>query len=72
MSFEVEAESASDKWQAEMEKERQREEQASIDYISNLYDEVQARMDADHELAVRLTHEEQEKYIVEERANGFW
>ncbi|GJU26230.1 hypothetical protein Tco_1164851 [Tanacetum coccineum] len=58
-------------WQAEMEKERQREEQASIDYISNLYDEVQARMDVDHELAVRLTHEEQEKYIVEERANGF-
>ncbi|GJR46674.1 uncharacterized mitochondrial protein-like protein [Tanacetum coccineum] len=27
-----------------------------------------AEMDADHELAVRLTHEEQEKYTIEERA----
>ncbi|GJV35658.1 ribonuclease H-like domain-containing protein, partial [Tanacetum coccineum] len=42
----------------------QREEQASMDYIENLYDEVQVRIDADHELAVRLTHEEQEKYTV--------
>ncbi|GKA40061.1 hypothetical protein Tco_0732654 [Tanacetum coccineum] len=54
--------------QAEVERERQREEQASMDYIANLYDEVQARIDADHELAVRLTHEEQEKYTVDERA----
>ncbi|GJT48800.1 hypothetical protein Tco_0974957 [Tanacetum coccineum] len=44
--------------QAEVEKERQREEQASMDYIANLYDEVQARIDTDHELAIRLTHEE--------------
>ncbi|GJS14397.1 putative ribonuclease H-like domain-containing protein [Tanacetum coccineum] len=54
--------------QAKVERERQREEQASMDYIANLYDEVQARIDVDHELAVRLTHEEQEKYIVDERA----
>ncbi|GJZ45435.1 hypothetical protein Tco_0593031, partial [Tanacetum coccineum] len=54
--------------QAEVERERQREEQASMDYIANLYDEVQARIDVDHELAVRLTHEEQEKYTVDERA----
>nr|GEW85645.1 hypothetical protein [Tanacetum cinerariifolium] len=27
-----------------------------------------ARIDADHELAVRMTHEEQEKYTIEERA----
>nr|GEZ61024.1 hypothetical protein [Tanacetum cinerariifolium] len=42
--------------QAEVERERQREEQASMDYIENLYDEVQARIDADHELSVRWTH----------------
>nr|GEW96982.1 hypothetical protein [Tanacetum cinerariifolium] len=46
-----------------VERERQREEQASMNYIENLYDEVQARIDADHELAVRLTHEEQEKFV---------
>ncbi|GKF57087.1 hypothetical protein Tco_0170624, partial [Tanacetum coccineum] len=39
-----------------------------MDFIANLYDEVQARIDADHELAVRWTHEEQEKYTVNERA----
>ncbi|GJY39656.1 hypothetical protein Tco_0426020, partial [Tanacetum coccineum] len=32
------------------------------------FDEIQARIDADHELVVRLTHEEQEKYTIEERA----
>nr|GEV83827.1 hypothetical protein [Tanacetum cinerariifolium] len=31
-------------------------------------EKVQARIDDDHELAVRCTHEEQEKYIVDERA----
>ncbi|GKB55516.1 hypothetical protein Tco_0906269, partial [Tanacetum coccineum] len=46
------------KLQAEVERERQREEQASMDYIANLYDEVQARIDADHELAFRWTHDE--------------
>nr|GEU31957.1 hypothetical protein [Tanacetum cinerariifolium] len=54
--------------QAEVERERQREEQASMNYIENLYGEVQARTDADHELAVILTHKEQEKYTVVERA----
>ncbi|GJS91857.1 hypothetical protein Tco_0774493 [Tanacetum coccineum] len=38
--------------------ERQRQEQASLNYIANLYDEVQARIDADHELAIRWTQEE--------------
>ncbi|GKA02704.1 hypothetical protein Tco_0675485 [Tanacetum coccineum] len=60
------------KVQAELDKEarleRQRQEQASLNYIANLYDEVQARIDADHELAVRWTQEDQEKYIVDERA----
>nr|GFB52236.1 hypothetical protein [Tanacetum cinerariifolium] len=44
--------------QAELERERQSEEQASMDYIENLYDEVQERIDADHELIVRWTHKE--------------
>ncbi|GKA73548.1 hypothetical protein Tco_0779850 [Tanacetum coccineum] len=60
------------KVQAELDEEarleRQRQEQASLNYIANLYDEVQARIDADHELAVRWTQEEQEKYTVDERA----
>nr|GEX06495.1 hypothetical protein [Tanacetum cinerariifolium] len=48
--------------QAEVEREKHREEQASMNYIANLYDEVQARIEADHELAVRLTNEEKEKF----------
>ncbi|GKC38208.1 hypothetical protein Tco_1050592 [Tanacetum coccineum] len=36
--------------------------------LAEEFDEIQARVDADHELTVRLTHEEQEKYIIEERA----
>nr|GEX75153.1 hypothetical protein [Tanacetum cinerariifolium] len=36
--------------------------------LARLYDEVQAQIYADHELAARLTHKEQEKYIVEERS----
>ncbi|GJS02904.1 putative ribonuclease H-like domain-containing protein [Tanacetum coccineum] len=36
--------------------------------LAKEFDEIQARIDADHELAVRLTHEEQEKYTIEERA----
>ncbi|GJR74308.1 putative ribonuclease H-like domain-containing protein [Tanacetum coccineum] len=56
---------------AELEKEkeeRQRQEQASMDYIANLYDEVQAKMDASEELAARLQMEEREMYTVEERS----
>ncbi|GJR47715.1 hypothetical protein Tco_1315818 [Tanacetum coccineum] len=48
--------------------ETQRQEQASFNFIANLYDEFQARIDTDHELAVRWTQEEQEKYTVDERA----
>ncbi|GJY53683.1 putative ribonuclease H-like domain-containing protein [Tanacetum coccineum] len=36
--------------------------------LAKEFDEIQARIDADHELAVRLTHEEQEKYTIKERA----
>ncbi|GJX54676.1 hypothetical protein Tco_0283045 [Tanacetum coccineum] len=38
------------------------------EHTLNLYDEVQARTDVDHELEVRWTHDEQEKYTVDERA----
>nr|GEX74414.1 hypothetical protein [Tanacetum cinerariifolium] len=47
--------------------ERERQEEASKAAIGELYDEVHAQIDADHELTARLTHEEQEKYTVEER-----
>ncbi|GJV10018.1 hypothetical protein Tco_1351559 [Tanacetum coccineum] len=60
------------KVQAELDEEarleRQSQEQASLNYIANLYDEVQARIDADHELTVKWTQEEQKKYTVDERA----
>nr|GEU83992.1 hypothetical protein [Tanacetum cinerariifolium] len=50
----------------EVRTERERQEEASKAALGELYDEVQAQIDADHELAVRLTHEEQEKYTVKE------
>ncbi|GJV03065.1 putative ribonuclease H-like domain-containing protein [Tanacetum coccineum] len=49
-------------------KERQKQEEATSAALAKEFDEIQARIDADHELAVRLTHEEQEKYTIEERA----
>nr|GEU82793.1 hypothetical protein [Tanacetum cinerariifolium] len=60
------------KIQAELDKEvmteREREKEASKAALSGLFDEVQAQIDADHELAARLTHEEQEKYTTKERS----
>nr|GFA10903.1 hypothetical protein [Tanacetum cinerariifolium] len=47
--------------------ERERQKEASKATLAEMYDEVQAQIDADHELAVRLTLEDQEKYTVEER-----
>ncbi|GJU22828.1 hypothetical protein Tco_1156170 [Tanacetum coccineum] len=49
-------------------KEKQKQEDTTNAALAEEFDEIQARMDADHELAVRLTHEEQEKYTIEERA----
>ncbi|GKD30287.1 hypothetical protein Tco_1241065, partial [Tanacetum coccineum] len=49
-------------------KEKQKQEEATNAALAEEFDEIQARMDADHELAVRLTHEEQEKYTIEQRA----
>ncbi|GJV03400.1 hypothetical protein Tco_1336969, partial [Tanacetum coccineum] len=49
--------------------ERQRQDQASVDYIASLYDEVQAKMDASEELAAILQMEEREMYTIKERHN---
>nr|GEW67132.1 hypothetical protein [Tanacetum cinerariifolium] len=48
--------------------ERQKQEDATIAALTEEFDEIQAKIDADHELAVRMTHEEQEMYKIEERA----
>ncbi|GKE40823.1 hypothetical protein Tco_1464228 [Tanacetum coccineum] len=48
--------------------ERQRQEDDTNAALAKEFDEIQVRIDVDHELAVRLTHEEQEKYRIEERA----
>ncbi|GJS81828.1 putative ribonuclease H-like domain-containing protein [Tanacetum coccineum] len=52
-------------------KEKQKQEEATNATLAEEFDEIQARIDADHELVVRLTHEEQEKYTIEERATLF-
>ncbi|GJT67143.1 hypothetical protein Tco_1018623 [Tanacetum coccineum] len=49
-------------------KEKEKQEDATNAALAKEFDEIQARMDADHELVVRLIHEEQEKYTIEERA----
>nr|GFA51295.1 hypothetical protein [Tanacetum cinerariifolium] len=48
-------------------KERQKQEEATISALTKEFDEIQARLDADHKLVVRMTHEEQEKYTIKER-----
>nr|GEY18431.1 hypothetical protein [Tanacetum cinerariifolium] len=49
-------------------KEKQKQKEATIAALTEEFDEIQAKIDVDHELAVRLTHGEQEKYTIEERA----
>ncbi|GKB99414.1 hypothetical protein Tco_0985551 [Tanacetum coccineum] len=49
-------------------KERQKQEEATSVALAKEFDEIQAIIDANHELAVRLTHEEQEKYTIKEIA----
>nr|GEU55529.1 hypothetical protein [Tanacetum cinerariifolium] len=48
--------------------ERERQEEASKAALAKMYDEVQAQIDANHELAIRLTLEEKDKYTVKERS----
>ncbi|GKE45017.1 hypothetical protein Tco_1472301 [Tanacetum coccineum] len=47
---------------------QEKQEEATSAALAKEFDEIQARIDANHELTVRLTHEEQEKYTIEERA----
>ncbi|GKA22050.1 hypothetical protein Tco_0708012 [Tanacetum coccineum] len=49
-------------------KERQKQEEATRAALAEEFDEIQAKIDDDQELVVRLTHEEQEKYTIKERA----
>nr|GEW85134.1 retrotransposon protein, putative, Ty1-copia subclass [Tanacetum cinerariifolium] len=51
--------------------ERERQEEASKAALAELYDEVQAQIDVDQELASILNHEEQEMYTVKERSKLF-
>ncbi|GKD89658.1 hypothetical protein Tco_1365165 [Tanacetum coccineum] len=54
--------------QAEVERERQRKEEASKAAIAEMYDEVQAGIDADALFVAKLQQEEREEYTIEERA----
>nr|GFB47654.1 hypothetical protein [Tanacetum cinerariifolium] len=45
-------------------KERQKQEEATIAILTKEFDEIQVRIDADHELAARLTYEEQEQFTI--------
>ncbi|GJS62918.1 hypothetical protein Tco_0677482 [Tanacetum coccineum] len=47
---------------------RQKQEEATNAALAEEFDEIQARIDVDHELTVRLTRKEQRKYIIKERA----
>ncbi|GJX79354.1 hypothetical protein Tco_0327503 [Tanacetum coccineum] len=55
-------------WEAEEEVKKLAEEEAIKTALSNEYDFIQARMEADRLLALRLQDEEREKFTVEERA----
>ncbi|GKG00575.1 hypothetical protein Tco_0302265, partial [Tanacetum coccineum] len=45
-----------------------RQDQSSVDYITSLYDEFQAKKDASEELAARLQMKEREMCTIEERS----
>ncbi|GJT16363.1 hypothetical protein Tco_0875069 [Tanacetum coccineum] len=55
-------------WEAEEEVKKLAEEEAIKTALSNEYDFIQARIEADRLLALRLQDEEREKFTVEERA----
>ncbi|GJV39291.1 putative ribonuclease H-like domain-containing protein [Tanacetum coccineum] len=52
----------------ELKVKKERQEAASKVAIAEMFDEVQAKIYADYELAARMTQEEQEKYTIEEKA----
>ncbi|GJY58837.1 hypothetical protein Tco_0458729 [Tanacetum coccineum] len=55
-------------WETEEERKRLAEEEATKTALSNEYDFIQARIEADRLLALRLQDEEREQFTVEERA----
>ncbi|GJS06741.1 hypothetical protein Tco_0363537 [Tanacetum coccineum] len=57
-----------EEWEAEAEKERLDEEEATKVAFTNEYDFIQARLNANKILAEKLQEEEREKFIIEERA----
>ncbi|GKA90947.1 hypothetical protein Tco_0812817 [Tanacetum coccineum] len=61
--------------QAELDKElkveRERQEEASMVSIADMFDEVHARIYFDYELAARMTQEEQEKYIIKKGPGSY-
>ncbi|GJX98988.1 ribonuclease H-like domain-containing protein [Tanacetum coccineum] len=56
-----------EEWEAEEEKKRLDEEEATKAALSNEYDFIQARLNADKILAEKLQEEEKEMYIIEQR-----
>ncbi|GKB19458.1 hypothetical protein Tco_0853381 [Tanacetum coccineum] len=57
-----------EEWEAEEEKKKLVEEEATKVALIRDYDDIQARIKADRILAARLQEEEREKFIIEERA----
>ncbi|GJU91403.1 hypothetical protein Tco_1303826 [Tanacetum coccineum] len=57
-----------EEWEAEEEKKKLAEEEASKAAFTNEYDFIQARLNADKILAEKLQEEEREKFTIEQRA----
>ncbi|GKC10612.1 hypothetical protein Tco_1007394 [Tanacetum coccineum] len=57
-----------EEWEAEEEKERLAEEEATKAAFTNEYDFIQARLNADKILAKKIQEEERENFTIEERA----
>ncbi|GKB60204.1 hypothetical protein Tco_0916390, partial [Tanacetum coccineum] len=65
------AKKVQEEWEAEEEKKRLAEEEATKAELSNEYDFIQARLNADKILAKKLQEEEREMYTIEQRAKFF-
>ncbi|GJR94192.1 hypothetical protein Tco_0266366 [Tanacetum coccineum] len=57
-----------EEWEAEEEKKKLAEEEATKSAFTNEYDFIQARLNADKILAKKLQEEEREKFTIEQRA----
>ncbi|GJY19083.1 hypothetical protein Tco_0390574 [Tanacetum coccineum] len=62
------AKKVQEEWEAEEEKKRLTEEEATKAAFTNKYDFIQARLNADKILAEKLQDEEREKFTIKERA----